>query len=153
MSTRPNTPAKPYPSEKRRRSFYLRDTVQEELQGAENSSERLDDIAHRLALFRRELCPALSAEAWTAVFSVLRAPMPLGVAEEDAAELIAGWLTQHHTALTERLGLDVKALVKVVSRWTPGQAWAVIDVAWRFWRMSEQLTLRNKLSLLGIEVK
>lgn len=139
------------PSDQRKQMFYLSDAAQEEIMGAENRSQRLDDMARGYAVMRRSLCPALPIQSWSAVMGALRTPIPRGVEAEEIASVIADRMSLHEQEIADRLGIDAKGLIRKVRGWSPATAWAVADSGWRFWRLSEQLGVRQKLALLGIE--
>jgi hypothetical protein len=141
------------PSAARKLNFYLSKSALEEFEGSENRSQRLDQIARGYDLMRRALCPKMSLPYWHAVFGALVTPLPPNIQPDEIATVIADRLDFHADKVVAQLGFDPKPLIKLVRKWPPEVSWAVADNAMRFWRMSNQIPLRQKLALLGITVE
>lgn len=143
---------KPRPSLANRKCVYLQRHIRDEVAGAPNVSARLEEVAMRFAVLRAAVCPALSLDVWRALLMALQAEVALHEVEDGARGLVLRRLRQWSEQLEERTGVSMGALIGEVEGWTEAQAVAVIDYAWRFWRLSPELPVRQRLKLIGVMV-
>jgi hypothetical protein len=143
---------KPLPLLANRKCVYLQRHIRDEVAGAPNVSARLGEIPMRFAVLRAAACSALPLDLWRALLIALQFEAAPHEVDAGARGLVVRRLSQWSEQLEDRTEVSMAGLIDPVERWTEALAVAVIDYCWRFWRLSAELPVRQRLKLIGVKV-
>lgn len=148
----PPPPRKPAPSAVNRKTVYLQPQVRAETAGSDNLSARLEEIAMRFDLLRSACCPVISETSWRGLLTVLKDDLDSIEAEAGPVGAVVNRVLDYADVLQTNTGIEAEVLARQVTGWTEAQAVAVVDLVWRFWRVSAEVPFRQRLTMVGARV-
>lgn len=136
-------------------SIYFRDPLKRLVEGHDNRSARLNDVAELFALIVANDCPALTELQWRAVCDALtgeylRDASALWLAQQVGGIVRVAW----HDGSGEDWGIDALALAEQLRNSTAGQRVAVAEIVDRYRRHMAKpgMTPTEALRLAGARI-